>query len=581
MGSLPDEPLVYRLAGWAHTRPDLPAYTFVDYLDDPAGVPRGYTWGRLHREASGLAERLCRVADPGDRVAILAPSGPEYVLALFAAWYAGMIAVPLFAPDRPEHADRLAAGYADCAPRCVVTVPRAAAGVREFLAAGEHRPTLLVLGPEPAPAQIDPDWRPASVAWDDVAYLQYTSGSTRSPAGVEITHRNLTENVRQVCATLLGGRTRFTAVSWLPLFHDMGLLATVGTPLWGGADAVFFDPAAFLMQPVRWLRQLSGRPAACTAAPNFAYDYCARRLRPDDLDGVDLRGVVLWLNGAEPVLAGTMERFFGLLAGTGLDAGAMCPAYGLAEATVFVTADRTGRPPRATRFDAERLAGGEAVPAPEGAPGSTLASCGRPPAGQRVTIVDPERCTAAPAGRVGEIWVHGPNVADRYWGKPELSARVFDAVLAGPVPAGLPAGPWLRTGDLGVLHDGDLYVTGRLKDLIVLAGRNHYPQDVEETVSLANPSVGRAAAFSVTVEDRERVVVVCEVPGPRDRLAAEAARQTRAAVWQRHDLVLHEVVFVAPGGIPRTTSGKMSRTRCRDQYLAGDYRLVAGGRAHV
>ena len=581
MVSLPaDEPLVYRLAGWAATRPDAPAYTFVDYLADPAGVPRGYTWGRLHREAAALARRLSRVAEPGDRVAILAPSGPEYVLALFAAWYAGLIAVPLFAPDRPGYAGRLAAGYADCAPRCVVTVPQAAAEVRDFVGAGEHRPAVLVIGPEAAAGETDPSWRPAPMAWDDVAYLQYTSGSTRAPAGVEITHRNLTANVGQMFAALAGGHTRFTGVNWLPLFHDMGLLATVATPLWRGDDAVFLDPAAFLMHPVRWLRQLSGRPAAFTSAPNFAYDYCARRLSAADLTGLDLRGVFAWLNGAEPVLAGTMERFCGLLAGAGLDPGAICPAYGLAEATVFVAAAPAGSPPRTTRFDAARLAEGRAVPVPDGTAGSVLASCGRP-AGQQLAMVDPGRCTVLPEGQVGEVWVHGPNVARRYWGQPELSARVFDAALAGPVPAGLPAGPWLRTGDLGVLHDGELYVTGRLKDLIVISGRNHYPQDVEETVAQVSAAVGRVAAFAVTVGDQERVVVVCEVSGQRDRLAAEVARQTRTAVWQRHDLVLHDVVFLGPGGIPRTTSGKVSRTGCRTRYLAGGFRLVAGGRPHA
>jgi len=582
MGSLPaDQPLVDRLAGWAVTRPDAPAYTFIDYLADPAGVSRGYTWGRLHGEAAALAQRLRRFAEPGDRVAILAPSGPEYVLALFAAWYAGMIPVPLFAPDRPGYAARLAASYTDCAPRCVVTVPSAAAAVRDFVSEGKHRPAVVVVGPEPQPEtdEPDPDWRPAPVAADGVAYLQYTSGSTRAPAGVEISHRNLTANVGQMFGALFGGRARLTAVSWLPLFHDMGLLATVATPLWRGTDAVFFDPAAFLMQPVRWLRQLSGRAAACTGAPNFAYDFCARRLCVSDLSGLDLRGVFLWLNGAEPVQAGTLERFAGLLAGAGLETSAIRPAYGLAEATVFVAAARTGRPARTTRFDSGRLAEGVAVPAPDGAAGSVLASCGRP-ASQRLAIVDPARRTVVPAGQVGEIWVHGPNVARRYWGQPELSARVFDAVLAGPAP-GLPAGPWLRTGDLGVSHDGDLYVTGRLKDLIVLSGRNHYPQDLEETVALATPAVGRVAAFAVPVENQERVVVVCEVSGPRDWLAAEVARQTRVAVWQRHELVLHDVVFIGPGGIPRTTSGKVSRTGCRTRYLAGGFRLAAGRRANA
>jgi len=332
--------------------------------------------------------------------------------------------------------------------------------------------------------------------------------------------------------------------------------------LWAGSEAVFLDPVAFLMQPARWLRLLSGRPAAYTAAPNFAYDYCLRRLTDADLAGLDLRGVFLWLNGAEPVRPATLDRFAARL---GLDRTTLCPAYGLAEATVFVAAGGVDRPPRATSFDRDQLAAGRAVPAA----GPALASCGRP-AGQRVAIVDPHRGTARPAGQVGEIWVHGPNVARRYWRRPEHSAGVFGAVLAGPLPDGLPAGPWLRTGDLGVLHDGELYITGRLKDLIIVAGRNHYPQDVEETVSAACPALGRVAAFTVPADGTERAVVLAErsrAAGPQWR-PAEIVRDIRRAVWHHHDLALHDVVLAEPGTIARTTSGKVSRTECRARYLA-------------
>jgi len=569
-----DEPLVDRLATWARTRPDAPAYTFVDYLADPAGTARRCTWGELHRQASGLAERLRRVAAPGERVAILAPSCLEYVVAMAAAWYAGTVAVPLFAPSLPGHADRLVATYEDCAPACVVTVAATAADVHDFVAARRHRAPIVVAGGD-TPAAITGDFGrpPAPARPDDVAYLQYSSGSTRAPAGVEITHGNLAANATQIRANLTGDRTRFTGVNWLPLFHDMGLLATVGLPMWAGTEAVFFDPAAFLMRPARWLRLLSGLPAAYTAAPNFAYDYCLRRLGHDDLVGLDLRGVFLWLNGAEPVRPATLERFADRLAaaGTGLDENAICPAYGLAEATVFVAADGLDRRPRVVSFDRYQLGAGRAVPAQAGADRSTLASCGRP-AGQRVAIVAPERAVALPDGQVGEIWVHGPNVARRYWHQPEHSALTFDAALADPVPDGLPRAPWLRTGDLGVRYDGELYVTGRLKDLLIVAGRNHYPQDVEETAAGACRVLGRVAAFTVPVDDQERAVVVAErsrSAGAADWRPAEITRTVRRAVWRQHDLALHDVVLVEAGGIPRTSSGKVSRTACQARYRSG------------
>ncbi len=565
-----DEPLLDRLAFWARTRPDAPAYTFIDYLAGPDGEARHCTWDELYRQATGLAERLRRVAGPGERVAVLAPSCLEYVVATVAAWYAGTVAVPLFAPDLPGHADRLVATYEDCAPACVVTVAASSAAVHEFVAARRHRATVIVAD---ADSTGPAGRRPAPAGRDEVAYLQYSSGSTRMPAGVEITHGNLTANATQIVAALTDGRTRFTGVNWLPLFHDMGLLATIAVPLNSGTEAVFFDPAAFLMQPARWLRLLSGRSAAYTAAPNFAYDYCLRRLGPDDLTGLDLRGVFLWLNGAEPVRPATLERFADRLraAGTGLDENAICPAYGLAEATVFVAADGVDRPPRTASFDRVQLAAGRAVPAPAGADRSVLASCGRP-AGQRVVIVAPEHGVALPDGQVGEIWVQGPNVARRYWGRAERSVAVFDAVLADPVPDGLPAAPWLRTGDLGVRHDGELYITGRLKDLLIVAGRNHYPQDIEETVAQACRAVGRVAVFTVPVDEQERAVVVAErsrSAGEADWQPAEIVRDVRRAVWRRHDLAPHDVVLAEPGTLARTTSGKVSRAACRARYLDG------------
>ena len=537
-------PLLDRIADWARVRPGSDAYTFIDFLGGDS-EPRVCTWGGVHERSVRLAQRLRRSVVPGERVAILAPSGLEYVLALIASWYAGAIAVPLFAPGLPGHAERLRASFADCDPSAVVTVAACAAEVRAFVGGSTK---IIIADENHETDDEDTGWRPGPAEPDDVAYLQYSSGSTRLPAGVEITHRNLTANVDQLVGTLTGGRPHITGVNWLPLFHDMGLLASVAVPLRAGTDAVLFDPVAFLMQPARWLRLLSGRPDAYTAAPNFAYDYCLRRLEPADLDGLDLSGVFLWLNGAEPVRAATLDRFGERLSGVGLDRRALCPAYGLAEATVYVAGHGIDRPPRAVAFDRDRLASGEAVPADDTAEQSVLVSCG-PPAGQEVAIVDPETGEPLPDGRVGEIRVRGANVARRYWRREDIAG-------------------WLPTGDLGTLLDGELFVTGRLKDLLIVAGRNHYPQDVEETVGEAAPALGRAAAFTVTVGDEDKAVVVAE----RSRAAGEwrpdqIAKAVRQAVWRRHDLALHDLVLAEPGTIPRTTSGKVSRTGCRNHYL--------------
>jgi fatty acid CoA ligase FadD32 len=563
-------PLVGRLATWAHRRPADTAYTFVDFAADPDGVPRDLSWGELHRRATALAARLRRVAARGDRVAVLAPPGPEYVVALFAAWYAGTVAVPLFPPDLPRHGERLASSYVDCAPRCVVTTSLAADRVTEFIEAQPGRPALVLADDDGAVAE---PFAHSAASRDDVAYLQYTSGSTRTPAGVVISYGNLAANVRQLWTAFAEGRGAITAVNWLPLFHDMGLLATVAVPLLYGTRSVFFDPVAFLMRPERWLRLLSTAGTAYTAAPNFAYDYCVRRIAPAARDGFDLSRVFVWLNGAEPVSPGTVTAFADAFAGSGLDRSAICAAYGLAEATVFVSGDSPERPPTVTRFDRVALAAGTARVAEEGAATSALVSCGRP-VGQRVAIVDPDRRVRLPDGQVGEIWVYGANTARRYWRQPELTAEVFGAMLTGS--GGLPIGPWMRTGDLGVMHDGDLYITGRRKDLIIVAGRNHYPQDLEATAAAASPQVadGHVVAFAVPDEDVEKAVVVAErsrSAPPGDPRPDEVARDVRAAVWAAHDLALHDVLLIEPGGLPRTSSGKLTRSLARERYLAGGF----------
>ncbi|WP_410674300.1 fatty acyl-AMP ligase [Amycolatopsis sp. cmx-4-68] len=553
------ETLTSRLRHWAAAKPGEPALTFADFGTDRDGRRRTLTWAQLAERVDAAAAAL--PVRPGDRVAVLCPQGPDYVVGFLAAITAGAIAVPLFDPGLPGHAGRLTAVLADCAPAAVVTTTAAQAAVEEFV------DVPVVAADRPGPARSGPA---PEAAPDDVAYLQYTSGSTRSPAGVVLTHANVLANVAQAVHGLGLDPETATMVSWLPLFHDMGLVLGLVTPLALGLRSVLMDPLAFIERPVRWLELLGDHAGSWSAAPNFAFHYCASRVREEDRARLRLDRVAAIINGAEPINPDVLDRFHTAFAAAGYRPEKTRPAYGLAEATVFVTTGPAAAP-RVTTFDRDALATGTARPA---ADGIRLVACGTP-AGQHVALVDSETAVARPDGEVGEIWVHGPNVGEGYWEKPLDSTETFGARLAGDHD-GLPEGPWLRTGDLGVRHDGELHIAGRIKDLIIVDGRNHYPQDVEATAASADPAIrpGSVAAFAVAGADTEAVVVVAEHRGhddltePAERALATAVRRL---VSDAHGLALRDVLLVPPGRVPRTSSGKIARGACRDRYLAGDY----------
>ncbi|MGI5452241.1 fatty acyl-AMP ligase [Streptomyces sp. CA-249302] len=547
------------LRHWAGATPDRRAFTFVDHpAPGSRGVHRTLTWRRLDLRVRALAARLAEDTEPGARVALLCPQGMEYVTAFLGALAAGLVAVPLYPPGLPGQGDRLSAVLADANPAVVVTTRQVADEVRDFCSGTTVR---IVVADEVPDAAVG-DGRP--VAPDAVAYLQYTSGSTRTPAGVEITHANVVANARQALAAYGADAHPVTCVGWLPLYHDMGLVLSVAAPVVRGLPSVLMDPVAFLHEPVRWLRLLGTHPRALSAAPNFAYDYCASAVTEAQKADLRLGGIAALINGSEPVRPGTADRFHAAFAGQGLVPEVHCPSYGLAEATVFVSAARPGEPLHRVALDRDALAAGKALPArPDDPRAVLLAGCGTP-ASQRVRIADPVSGAELSEGEVGEIQVRGPNVGRGYWNQEELTGRVF-----GP-------GGWLRTGDLGTVLEGQLVVTGRLKDLIVVDGRNHYPQDVEATAQDAHRSIrpDRLAAFGVPGGSGERVVVVAEHSrGTRlpDIDVPELVRAVRAAVSARHGLRLADVVLVEPGAVPRTSSGKVSRARTRERYLAGHY----------
>jgi acyl-CoA synthetase (AMP-forming)/AMP-acid ligase II len=562
--ALAGESFATLLEYWARRLGDEVAVTFLDHRSGADGRAVTLSWRELDDRVGALATRLADFAVPGERAAILARQSADYVVAFLGAIRAGLVAVPLFAPDLPGHAGRLAAVLADCAPRVVLTTADAIDGVSGFLTStAVERPAVLAVDTPSPVAAGERSWpRPEP---DGLAYLQYTSGSTRSPAGVMLTHRNALSNARQACDSY-GVETGTTStVSWLPLFHDMGLILGIGAPMAAGAASVLMDPLTFLERPSRWLRALTASPGAISAAPNFAYAYAASRVSEAEKSYLELSRVVSLINGSEPVLPSTIAKFHDAFVDCGLRPEVHRSSYGLAEATVLVSVTEAGKAPREVTFDRDRLAAGFAMPAGPGAAATTLVSCGLP-AGQRIRIVDPVSGASAGPGEVGEIQVKGPNVGVGYWGRPGASSAVFGLP---PVDPDSGTG-WLATGDLGVRYDGELFVTGRLKDLVVVDGRNHYPQDIEQTVE-THPAVRphSAAVFAIEHEDGEAAVVVLERAKGVEAEVAVVTAEIRRAVSAAHGLRPYDVVLLEPGEVPRTSSGKISRVRCRRSYVDG------------
>ncbi|KQY09171.1 fatty-acid--CoA ligase [Mycobacterium sp. Root135] len=556
------------------------AYRYLDFTGSDAGRAVELTWAGLGVRLRAVAARLQSVAARGDRVAILAPQGLDYVVGFFASIKAGNVAVPLFAPELPGHAERLDTALRDSRPSVVLTTVAALQSVESFL---DHlpaslRPNVLVLE-DILDAEGD-GFDQVEVDVDDVSHLQYTSGSTRPPVGVEITHRAVGTNLIQMILSidLLNRNTH--GVSWLPLYHDMGL-SMIGFPAVYGGHSTLMSPTAFVRRPQRWINALSdvsreGR--VVTAAPNFAYEWTALRGRPAPGDDVDLANVVMII-GSEPVSMDAIAVFNEAFASFGLPATAIKPSYGIAEATLFISTTAPTAEASVLYVDRDELEAGRAVPVAADAPSAAAqVSSGQVARSLWAAVVDPDTACELPDGRIGEMWLHGNNIGRGYWDLPEESARTFHARLAssleaGSHTAGVPAtADWLRTGDLGFYLYGELYVTGRIADRVLVDARTVYPQHVEATVADASPIVrrGYVAAFTVPADDGERLVVVAErAVGTNRADPQEAVDAIGTEVLRRHDLAVYDVKVLPAGAIPRTTSGKLARRACRAQYLDG------------
>jgi fatty-acyl-CoA synthase len=499
--------------------------------------------------------------------------------------------VPLFAPELPGHAERLDTALRDSEPTVVLTTSAAKDGVEKFLANVPHlsRPRVIVI--DEIADSMGELFVPIELSMGDVSHLQYTSGSTRPPVGVEITHRAVGTNLVQMILSidLLDRNTH--GVSWLPLYHDMGL-SMIGFPAVYGGHSTLMSPTAFVRRPLRWIRALSAgsrQGRVVTAAPNFAYEWTAQRGLPAPGDDIDLSNVVMII-GSEPVSIDAVRTFNKAFAPYGLPRTAFKPSYGIAEATLFIATIDPSAEASVVYLDRERLGAGRAVRVEPDAPDAVAqVSCGRTARSLWAVIVDPDTETELPDGDVGEIWLQGNNVGRGYWGLPDETRLAFGAKLQsrlgeGSHAEGSDAGrTWLRTGDLGVYLDGELYVTGRIVDLVTVEGRHHYPQDIEATVAEASPMVrrGYVTAFSVPADELPARDASNPDTGPRLVILAERAAGTsrddprpaieaiRAAVSHRHGVTVSDVRFLPAGAIPRTTSGKLARGASRAQYLSG------------
>ena len=555
--------LVSVLRERAALHPEAPACT---YLGDTGQVKGSLSYAELDAAARAIAARLQGLGAAGECAILLYPPGLEFLSAFFGCLYSGVIAVPLPVPRVSASLRQFSGIVGDLDSRLVLTTERSLSRLQK-LDTDLFAPLSCLATESTAPAMARA-WREPEIDPAGVAYLQYTSGSTSDRKGVIVSHANVIANLNGI-AERFAHHADSVSVNWLPHFHDLGLVSGLLQPLYHGHPNILLSPTAFVQQPIRWLRAISAYRGTYSNSPNYGYDLCVRRVTDAQIDELDLGSWDVALNGAEPVRWQTVEAFAEKFARAGFRATSMYPAYGLAEATLVVTGADAGTRPRAVHVDASALEDDRIVAASDPAQARALVGCGRALAATDVAIVDPASRKRLADNMIGEIRVRGPAVAAGYWQREAETLADFGAELVDA-----PGTRWLCTGDLGFLRDGDLFITGRAKDLIIIRGGNHYPQDIEWTIEQSHPAfrAGCGAAFSIETPDGEQLVVACEIE--RDYLReldpAELGRIARRAVAEAHDLQLATLVLLKTGTVPRTSSGKIQRRQCRASYLAGE-----------
>jgi acyl-CoA synthetase (AMP-forming)/AMP-acid ligase II len=556
--------LVTLLARRAETQPDERAYIF---LGDRGAEEAVISFRDLHDAAQAVATRLVEIAGQGDRAALVFPPGLEFIVAFFGCLIAGVIAVPMMTPRRSSARDSSAAIVADCDPTIVLTSHAHLA--RDELRGrfpGRRLPWLAVdLAQTKSGAIGLTSPRP-----EDIAFLQYTSGSTSEPKGVAVSHANLLANLEMIRLSL-GTTTQSTYVNWVPLYHDMGLILNALEALYVGALCVLMPPNAFMQRPLNWLRAIHTYRAEIGCCPNFGYDHCVNRYRADQMQGIDLSCWKVALNGAEPVHAETIRRFSETFADHGFDPAAVFPAYGMAEATLLIAGSRRGAGHLTRVISASGLQAHSVSTPSDATDAQILVGCGRALAGERIAIVDPASHRRLTPDQIGEIWVDGPNVARAYWRNAEATTTGLNSHISGEDDDA----NWLRTGDLGFLdHAGEVFITGRIKDLIIVRGINHYPQDIERDVQALHPAFRQncGAVFSVADQPGEETLVIVQEIERTERHRIDPVEMIgliREAVTDQHQLFARHIVLIRPGTLPKTTSGKIQRNLTRKLWLEG------------
>jgi acyl-CoA synthetase (AMP-forming)/AMP-acid ligase II len=577
------------------------AFIFLEHGEEDR---ERWTYADLDRKARIIAAKLQGMGAAGQRILLLYRPGLDFIAAFFGCLYAGAIAVPAPLPSANRGSIRLSSIIGDAEPMGALTTATLLPVIQQCLMEIPESGGMSCLETDSLPEDLAKEWRETSFCGDTLAFFQYTSGSTTTPRGVMVNHANLMSHFEDFERDVAHSGDS-AIISWLPHFHDMGLIYGILHGVYRGIPSYLMAPTYFLQRPYRWLNAISRFKGTHTAAPNFAYDLCVRKISPELRDNLDLSGWEVALNGAEPVRAETLREFTDYFRPSGFRETTFCPGYGLAEATLKVTASRNGAAPTYCVVDAAALERNRIEDALEGqARSRVLVGCGRPTTDIKVSIVDPETSRLCPPNTVGEIWASGPGVARGYWRRPEETERIFGARL---VDTG--DGPFLRTGDLGFMRGGQLYITGRVKDMMIVAGRNHYPQDIELTAEQSHAAIrkGCSAAFSVDADGEEKVVVVAEVdlhfkPATRKNdgkpIAATASDQDdvgqpdgpnvnrrptidgdevikaiRINVAESHELQLYKIILVKPGAVCKTSSGKIQRHACRNNFLGNRFEL--------
>jgi acyl-CoA synthetase (AMP-forming)/AMP-acid ligase II len=551
----------------ASHQPEEIVYTF---LLDGETESDWLTYQVLDRQARAIAATLQSYQTMGERALLLYPPGLEFVAAFFGCLYAGVVAVPVYPPRRDKKNTRLEAIIVDARATIVLTTASLLTTIQEALPLVNRH----CIATDDLPNDVASAWQEPKINSQSLAFLQYTSGSTGIPKGVMVSHGNLVHNSTLI-HQLFGHNPQSRGVIWLPLYHDMGLIGGVLQPLYEGVPVTLMSPISFLKKPLRWLQAISRYQATTSGGPDFAYDLACRRISPEQLSSLDLSSWEVAFSGAEPIRAQTLERFANYFSPCGFRREAFYPCYGMAETTLIVSGGLKTEPPIIRPLKAGELEKNHVVSATEEEESIRfIVGCGRSWLNQKIVIVDPESLTLCEPDQVGEIWVSGASVAQGYWQQPEQTKQTFHNYLA---DAG--EGPFLRTGDLGFLQDGELFITGRLKDLIIIQGRNHYPQDIEITVEQSHPSLrpSGGAAFTIEFAEQEKLVIAHEV----ERIALrklnpnEVIRAIRQAIAEEHNLQVYAVLLLKIGGIPQTSSGKVQRRACRERFLSGSLDVVA------